>query len=385
MPADHYRENPSRAVHVLGQISYDLVARLTPVVTSLRAEPGSSTTVYIDSLGGDTAAMDALAALLRAPSADGRSSLITTVVTSRAASAAADLLVSGDYAIAFPDALVLYHGTRSSANAVTVEAAHEMAGYLHVANERFALRLARRIISRLLFLLMVHRGEIEREPGTVDLAAPVAVFVALFQRKLSALHADYARLIDEARTSQQETTALVDAVLAQAGPPPTEEADSSPAAGQIRIAHALLDYELARTDRPTGWSLLDGGLDEIRRHFLQLADFVAGEHNQHRQRLVEDYGFAMLTEQERVQMGALPETERAAWLAERAEPRMAEFWYFVVCLSRRLQNGENGFSAEAAYWLGLVDEVLGSGLPCMRLILESRTSPSPAPPDTSPA
>jgi ATP-dependent protease ClpP protease subunit len=382
MSAHQYRENPRRAVHVLGQISFDLVSRLTPAVTALRCEPGIPITVYIDSLGGDTSAMDALLSLLRAPDADGKVFPLTTVVTSRAASAAADLLVSGDYAIAFPDSLVHYHGTRSSANAVTMEAAHEIAGNLRVANEQFALRLARRIISRLLFLLMVHRHEIEREPGTVDLTSPAAVFVALLQRKLGALHADYAKLIQEARTAQQETSALVDAVLANAGPPPAEETEPSLVAGQIRIAHALLDYELARRDRPPGWSLLNGGLDELTRHFLQLADFVAGEHNQHRQRLVDDYGLVMLTQEENSKLVTLPETDRASWLIQRAEPRMGEFWYFVVCLSRRLQTGENGLSAEAAYWLGLVDEVPGSGLPCMRHILESNT---PASPPTSPA
>ena len=46
-------------------------------------------------------------------------------------------------------------------------------------------------------------------------------------------------------------------------------------------------------------------------------------------------------------------------------------WYFVVALCRLLQQGENRLTAVDAYWLGLVDEVVGARLPSLRLIAEN--------------
>jgi len=381
MEASFYRENPERAIHVLALINADLLARLTPQITTLRAAGGTPITVYIDSPGGSTFYADALVTLLRAPDHDGRRSHLTTVVTHRAASAAADLLISGDYAIAFPDALVHYHGTRSTADGVTVEGAHQIAGHLQSANERFALRLARRIISRLLFLLTVHRSEIDLDPQGTDLSSPVAVFVSLLARKLRELDPSYARIVEEARAMQLETNALVLGVSAKVSADQSDTPDTTPAETQARLVKALLDYELARPARPSHWSLLNGGFEELRQHFLQLADFLVGEHNQHRERLVRDYGTFMLSKDELTEYRTLSSNTEAAtkWLDEKAGPRMAEFWYFVLCLCRRLQRGENPFDAIASYWLGMVDEVLGSGLPCSRQIFETRPTTSSTP------
>lgn len=378
MEASVYRENPGRAIHVLSLINSDLVTRLTPAITSLRSEGGAPITVYIDSPGGSTFHADVLVSLLRAPDHDNRRCQITTVATNIAASAAADLLIAGDYAVAFPHALIHYHGTRSSVDGVTVEAAHQIAGDLQSANERFALRLARRIISRLLFLLTVHRKEIDSDPQNVDLSSPVAVFVALLARKLDEINPDYARLVQDARNLQLETAALVGEVIAKVSDERERTDAESAAELQVRLVKALLDYELARPGRPENWTLQNGGFEELRQHFLQLADYLVGEHNRHRERLVRDYGAFMLSKSELVEYRRLSENpdEATKWLHEKAEPRMAEFWYFVLCLCRRLQRGENPFDAIAAYWLGMVDEVLGSELPCNRHIFENRPSPS---------
>ncbi len=43
----------------------------------------------------------------------------------------------------------------------------------------------------------------------------------------------------------------------------------------------------------------------------------------------------------------------------------------MVSLCRILQSDDFSLSAEEAYWLGLVDEVQGSGLPNLRELLEN--------------
>jgi hypothetical protein len=74
------------------------------------------------------------------------------VATNVAASAAADLLALGDYAIAYKNSAVVYHGTRqTSQDALTTEKAVALAASLKQTNEQFALRLARRAFQRCVF------------------------------------------------------------------------------------------------------------------------------------------------------------------------------------------------------------------------------------------
>jgi hypothetical protein len=372
-----YRENPGRALHVLGPISHESVTRLTPEITRLRAERGVPITVYIDSPGGSTRAMDALLTILRTPDHDGREHPLTTVVTQLAASAAADLLVSGDYAVAYPGAIIHYHGTRTSADDLTVENAQVVAGNLQHANEQFALRLGLRIISRLLFLLTAHRSVIDDDPQTVDLTSPAAVIAALMERRLQELAPSYAEWVRQARKQQLDTTGLVDVLVLQLFPSDQTNDNEPWPEFEVRLAKALLDYELGRSDRPAQWTLSGAGWEDYRRHFFQFLDFFRGEHRKHYQYLLNAHGEFLLSQPELAEYRtrqSVPE-EAKSWRDAIIGPRMSEFWYFVVCLCRRLQTGENEMSARAAYWLGLVDEVLGSDLPCPREVYENRVSP----------
>jgi ATP-dependent protease ClpP protease subunit len=103
-------------------------------------------TVYIDSPDGRPASGELLLRLLKVTDQDySPACRVMTVATARAASAAADLLSWGDYAIAFPNSTILYHGTRRTVDdPITVEAAATMAESLKLRNDQFAMRLARR-------------------------------------------------------------------------------------------------------------------------------------------------------------------------------------------------------------------------------------------------
>ena len=99
-PSKVFRENPSRGVYILGRIDQQQVYRVTPDILRLRAESSDPITVYIDSFGGETLFAEDIRSLLYAPNQDSQVCRIVTVVTNVAASAAADLLALGDYAIA---------------------------------------------------------------------------------------------------------------------------------------------------------------------------------------------------------------------------------------------------------------------------------------------
>jgi len=95
-----YRENPERAIYVAGTIDQSLVDRLTPTINGLRISSSDPITLYIDSLGGIIHCAEVIRRLTGSLNQDGNRCKLITVVTGIAASAAADLLALGDYAIA---------------------------------------------------------------------------------------------------------------------------------------------------------------------------------------------------------------------------------------------------------------------------------------------
>jgi ATP-dependent protease ClpP protease subunit len=105
--------------------------------------------VGIDSPGGSLAALDVLIGLLTGATQTGERGTTITVATNRAFSAAANLLAFGSYAVALQHSQVLYHDVRwGGLEDVTPSKARDAAKALQDANDRFALRLARRIILR---------------------------------------------------------------------------------------------------------------------------------------------------------------------------------------------------------------------------------------------
>jgi ATP-dependent protease ClpP protease subunit len=135
-PNKDYRENPKRAIYVLGRINQEMVHALTPRINELRAASNDPITVYIDSPGGSIPLSETIRCLVKAPSQDGRTCRLITVVTGLAASAAADFLALGDYAIAHPHADIVYHGSRQFAEEVTSEVASILASSMEETNER---------------------------------------------------------------------------------------------------------------------------------------------------------------------------------------------------------------------------------------------------------
>jgi ATP-dependent protease ClpP protease subunit len=113
-PDKNYRANPTRSILVGGEINAQLLLQLTPKILELRSASGEPITVYIDSNGGSVRIADMIRGLLNAPDQNGSRCRIITVSTGHAESAAADLLATGDYAIAYPHCSIWYHGTRQA-------------------------------------------------------------------------------------------------------------------------------------------------------------------------------------------------------------------------------------------------------------------------------
>lgn len=112
-PNINFRANPARAIYIQGSIDQNLVNQITPKIIEFQNQSRDPITIYIDSLGGSISSAETIKRLLNASDQDDHPPCrIISVVTARAASAAADLLSFGDYAISYSESFILFHGTR---------------------------------------------------------------------------------------------------------------------------------------------------------------------------------------------------------------------------------------------------------------------------------
>jgi len=375
-PNKDYRENHSRAIYVNGPIIQELVDRLTPTVNQLRLASCEPITVYIDSLGGQPSHAETIRRLIKAPNPDGGVCRAITVVTGRAASAAADLLTLGDYAIAFPHASILYHGAqRPTDSALTAEVASSLASSLQESNERFAVRLARcafpRFCVRMSQFSDQFREYLGQRVGKVML--PITGLTTKLRDKLSIANG---RLMEKALERQkmiESLTVSVGAELARFKKKPTYQEFES------RVLKSIINYK-TKFHRNDLWFLSEGGLAEVSNDFKLLLDFHYGSQRKDLDTFLYSLGELFFLQEERQEYDhlELDKDGRFTWMKERVEPRLQPLWYFVVSFCRLLQTADFVLHPEEAYWLGLVDEVSGSGLPNVREMVESLPAPSVA-------
>jgi hypothetical protein len=267
VPHPDYRPNPARAIYVHGMMDESLIHRITPAILELQTKSREPLTVYIDSKGGNTGAMETLRRLLGAPDQDGSPPCrIIPVVTSRAASGAADLLSSGDSVIAYPDSSILYHGVRTSPGLpVTVETASSLAESLKLRNDQFAMALAAKPNWRFVFRYVSLKNEFEecRAASRVPLS-DFDCFITLISQKLSARAQ---KVMTRAKDRNQRYEAVVvfamKRVLTNAK---FKNAKARQADFESVVLKGIIDYEL-KANKQSNWNFRHGGLRASQRRF----------------------------------------------------------------------------------------------------------------------
>jgi ATP-dependent protease ClpP protease subunit len=358
-----------------------MIDRLLPTILKLQTvrEP---ITVYIDSRGGNLESAELLLRLLTASNQDGAPPCrIITVVTNQASSAAADFLSSGDYAIALPGTSIFYHGVRqSSAEPVTVEAGSALTERLKISNSQSAMALARKTEQRFMYLFVVTRTgfQAHRESVNNSTKTDLACFVSIIMQKLT----PYAqRLVERALVRQTRYDALLDkALVAAFRGNPNLSTSPGVAKTEAAILKKIIDFEVAQHKKDTSWSFHGGGLSRMNDDFFLLREYISISQSEQLSRLCERWGFFVLTEEQQAELAAIEDEEaRKQARVVQVRPFFQPLWSFLVALCHTLQEGEENFlSALDAYWLGLIDEVIGEDLPFFRLLSEVRPDPEPA-------
>lgn len=372
------RENADRGVFVTSEITFDTYATLAPQITRLRLKSQHPICFFIHSPGGDPDAAELLLRLARVPHQSGGRCQVTTVNVGFAASAAADLLSAGDYAIAYGDSIIHVHGVRTKHSELTVELTREVEKSLSLHNEYFATKLANRMFRRLLTQALLFEV-FKTVPPVSNVIAVSADPRTIWQRIHATVDDDHKKLLSDAWDRMDRVRRLVDYVEQ------TETVSVDALSKDGHLLKSLIDFELAALRDQKVERLLPDHVELIREDFLILKDFLDGGYWKQSIGLAHQKGHYFLKPDELDEYRLLKEREESnKYLESKATGRIFPLWYLVVSLCRLLQYGEHSFTAKDAWMFGLIDEVPGSDLPSTRLWKELRnTANTPVPSATS--
>jgi ATP-dependent protease ClpP protease subunit len=369
-PNPNYRPNPNRAIYVQGEINQALIDRLTPEIISLKSLSFEAITVYIDSPGGNIALMETLLQLLTASDQDlNPSGKLVSVVTSRAGSAAADLLSYGDYALAYPGTSIVYHGSRFSHQLpLTTEYTSLLMQFLRETNDKYATKLAREIVDRFMFRFISAKNEFKDEFEEIRNRDPKKTELDCFLTFVSGELSEGAkRVVASAKERYGRYDLLLDTVIKKA-----RRIDSKTQAEfEAHQIKAIVDFELRKNKKNEDWNFEKGGLDALTDDFFILHEYLNNYASGFFEGLCNTYGRWWLSREDDDAFGKLSDDEREDATFAKVEPLLLPVWSFFVALCHALQHGENELTARDAIWLGLIDEILGEEeLPCRRMAWE---------------
>jgi len=374
VPHPNYRLNPARSIQIQGLIDDQLVTRLTPQILKLQHQDRTPITVYIDSPGGSVSRMETIFRLLKlSDQSNSNPCRIITAVSVRAASAAADLLASGDYAIAFPSSTVLYHGLRTfEKNPLTVESTSVLTHLLRLTNDVYAMELARKIEDRFLFRFTILRGEFD--DIRTKLAAPwMTDLDCFFEAVASKLSKNAKKAWDKAKDRYGRYQSLLDSVIAKSKPGTGPQRLAQMEAKQIK---AIVDFEVRTNTKDPSWSFKEGGMGRLADDFFLLNEYLESYTSDRLKTWCTTLGRWAIPKPDADEIDAIAdEKARAEKLVEKVRPILQPVWSFFVALCHALQEGENDLTATDAYWFGLVDEVIGESFWSLRYIEEYKPDP----------
>ncbi len=348
-----------------------MVTRLVPQILRLHGASRKPITVYIDSPGGHVGSMETILQMLKLSDQDSSESCrVITAVTTRAASAAADLLSSGDYAVAYPTSAILYHGLRrQEPNPLTAESTSVLANLLRLSNDIYAQQLARKVEDRFTFRFVMAKnsfGEHRIARNNPNLSN-LDCFVEIVESKLS----DEGKAIwKKAKDRHQRYDQLFEMVLKSAK---GREGPKSKAQLEAQIIKAIVDFELRANKKEPSWSFKLHGIDRLADDFYLLDEYLSSYGTKRLTKWCVSFGMFMLPQADLDEIaGITDEAQKEAKYLEKGRPIFEPLQAFFVALCHALQEGENELTAKDAYWLGLVDEVVGENLLSFRSFTEFR-------------
>jgi ATP-dependent protease ClpP protease subunit len=359
-----YRPNYNRSVTISGVIDGELVARLLPEIVRLQSVSRDAITAYIDSPGGDTECAKMLLDALRASDQDrSEPCRLITVALGEASSAASDILMAGDYALAYPYSRILCHGTRIRPQlAFTKAEAAGYAKYMSGQDEEFALTLARNCINRFIFRIS-RVSQIDEDADVTSLGLFGDTDVPTVGRIAREFH----RFL-------QAKGFVCEAILKQIDIASQNALNIFEFVGDLNLASAVDKKEAIRTailHKALATTSSETVFNDFESNYRLLCDFFEKHHSDMIQVLMKRWHVDLFGQRDSQKATLLDIEERQKWIMDRITGRCFSLWFLFVFFCRQLQTGDFPMTATEAYWLGLIDEVIGVDLQSPRILVEN--------------
>ena len=318
-----------------------MVEVLAPKIIRLRSESNQPITVYIESPGGVVASYQTIVDLLFSPDLDGQICRVITVGVGYVASAAAALLCRGDYVLCYPNCVIHCHGTRIRGVEVTKERAEAISGGLLQLNRGMAGSFLQKASELLPWLHCFYR-----EQKFEDLSDLIGKNLSPKNKSIIDETCEKVNYFDE-----------LDAYL--------HAEKKGQNLGDVELLQHIFNFVIAKSSDKSNDEILS-----LTREFLWLTK-------------EEEHGFGsksdmystleLICSDQALQSSAEendPEKARKI-LREDAFASYFRLWKMAFFTGWRLVEGENELTSRDAYWLGLVDEIIGTNLQNRRLLVES--------------
>jgi hypothetical protein len=284
---------------------------------------------------------------------------------------------------------------------------------LKQTNEGFALTLANRSIDRFIFRFVQLRDEFSEVRSAVNsdwqdmecltfvLSTKLSSAVSKIPERALKKHARNKELTEfvfsepifpeaPSPVQQEQTNGSTVADLAastetktessgsELQPPVQERVEKEERVADIeaRILTAILKFELEK-NQDESWSFADAGILQIQEDFVLLRDYNSPRHTEQLRLLASRWGAFFLDDPESAELDKVKPEQRPNWLLDKTKNQLHPLWYYFVSICRALQEGENYLSAQDAYWLGLIDEIIGFSerqFPSYRALVERAKS-----------
>jgi hypothetical protein len=254
-----------------------------------------------------------------------------------------------------------------------------MATSLQKLNRELSQRLAANVIQRLVFRYQSRQPHFKPlKKGEKMKSPPEFLDLIRFLRSIVRLLSPPARRVAESTFGKISSAKLLtDSILPKVIPKMGKRTNH--AADDAKVLFGVVKYEL-RQNAGKPWRLDERGVDQIVSDYFLLRDYNLGAHTGLVEDLLEVYGPDFLTAAEIKSFQQIKENDtkkRMTFLREHAEPKLSPLWYFAVSLCRQLMLGENRLTPRDAYYLGLVDEVIGTNMTGRRIVAEQRSEEPP--------
>jgi len=365
----HHRPSRSRAVKIHAGIKGASANRVYQEVIALKQASNEPITLFFKSNGGSVRSLKKLESLLDATNFDCRFPQFITVAEGTVRSAAANLLVMGHYAYAKMGSKFVFHGVRYSGieefKYINQEDAIFVALRLKTENRRIAVKLARSIIYRI-----IHRLQQYLDTLNGPKEWPTRNIAPLFNNFIDYLHSNLFSnksrgLIEDMRESAQTMLKFIDCYE----PGITKSKEQTLASKHAKLLKAILINKQNRwSDEMAGNN--EAMTAEVMIDFLFLKEIIADSQFSLALDLTSTFHQALLMNAPAgsFQMTGARDTDATNDVRSVLLP----LWCFSLAIGHRLMRHESTISAPDAYWLGLIDEVLGTDLICVPIPGEHR-------------